>query len=166
MLSDLMTLLGLAKEIREMIVKPADGISFSIVTIDKAQKTSLGDHLRIINLLPFTICAVSFWLQQGEDKGKRIHIDHVYHPSMSEQPFGCRVIYRIPMPKQGIFLYPQGAYYYVPLSEYPNFNWNGDVLAGFYYSIPGKKDPKEGNLQIVTRASVIKSVPIDTKTGN
>lgn len=41
MLSDLMTLIGLAKEIRKMIVKPVDGISFSIVTVDKTQKTNL-----------------------------------------------------------------------------------------------------------------------------
>ena len=164
MLSDLMNLIGLAKEIRKMIVNPADGISFSIVTVDKAQKTSLEDHLRIINLLPFTICAVSFWLQQSENEEKRITIDHVYHPSTSELPFGCRVVYRIPIPRPGLFLYPQGAYYYVPLSEYPNFNWNGDVLAGFYYSIPGKKDPQEGNVQIVARAEVVQSESIDDKS--
>ena len=161
MLSDLMTLLGLAKEIRKMIVKPADGISYSIVTIDKAQKTSLVDHLRIINLLPVAICAVKFWMQQGTDERTRIPINHVYHPSTSKEPFGCRVIYRIPISKPGVFLYPQGMYY-VPLSEYPNFNWNGDVRAKFYYFIAGQGE-KEGNLQIAARAEVVQSGPLDTK---
>ena len=160
MLSDLMTLLRLAKEIREMIVKPADGISFSIVTVDKAQKTSLGNHLRIINLLPVAICTVEFWLQQGPEEKTRIPINHVYHPSTSKEPFDCRVIYRIPISKPGVFLYPQGMYY-VPLAEYPNFDWTGDVRARFYYSIPGKKDKKEGNLQIVARAEVVSTLPHD-----
>ena len=157
MFSDLISLIGLAKEIRGMIVKPADGISFNIVTIDKALKASLEDHLRIINLLPITICAVKFWLQQGKDEEKKVLIDHVYHPSTSEQLFGHRVIYRIPIPEEGLFLYPQGAYYFVPLSEYPHINWTDTVRAGFYYSIPGKKDPQEGNVQVVARAKVIKS---------
>ncbi len=161
MLSDLVALLGLVKELRKMTVRPADGLRFSIVTVDKAENVSLGDHLRIINLLPVSICAVNFWLQQGKDKSTRTSINHVYHPSTSGEPFSCRVIYRIPILEPGVFLYPQGMYY-VPLSEYPNFDWTGDVCVQFCYAVPGK-GKKEGNLQIAARAEVVRRVPLCNK---
>ena len=153
MISEILSFISLIREIQQLTRKSADGLNFNIVRCKEGQIISPGDHLRIINLLPVAICAVRFWLQQGMDECSRVPINHVYHASSDEQPFGNKVTYRVPVSHEGVFLYPRGIYY-VPLAEYSNFNWDGDVRVKFYYSTPNEGE-KEGNLQIAVKVEVV-----------
>jgi hypothetical protein len=77
----------------------------------------------------------------------------MYHPSTSKEPFGEEVTYRIPLAESGVFLYP-GGMYYVPLNEYPDFDWSGDVRVMFSFMQVGERE-LQSELQKVTRADVV-----------
>jgi|GEM_PF-6014889 len=142
MISDLVALISLIKELRKLLRTPADGINFSVVKTQNHDLSLPGDHMRIVNLLPIAICACRLWIQQGKDKTTRKFVKCVYHPSTNDEPFGQKVVYRIPLEGTGVFLYPRGMYY-VPLSEYPEIAWDGEVWVKFFYSTPDEGE-KEG----------------------
>jgi hypothetical protein len=151
MISDIAAAFGLAKDIYTLTRKLPDGLNFNVVKVPKGM--ALGDHMRIINLLSVAIYAVKFQLQIGDDERTIIPISHVYHISTDNQPFGKSVTYKIPLINTGVFLYPGGKYY-VPLSDYPKFNWDGDVRVKYHYATRDQGD-KESNPQKISRAEVL-----------
>lgn len=146
-LSVLFALPSFYKEMRNLLIPPADGLNFNIVTPGMTGPKTPGKHMRIVNLLPMAMCAVRFWVQLGEDAATKIPIQHLYHVSTDNLPYGERVIYKIPLTSAGIFLYPR-AMYYVLCDELksPNFNWDGDVRVQFFYSTSERGEMK-GKLQ-------------------
>jgi hypothetical protein len=144
MIGQISAIISLTKEIRSLLLKPPDGINFNIVMVKPESKLPIGSHLRIINLLPIPVNAVSFGIQKGDNQMSRVPIDYIYHMSSKELPFGKKVTYRIKLDQGGVFLYPESVYY-VPLSEYENIDWKGDVRVIFTYM--QATGVKNGNLQ-------------------
>lgn len=72
------------------------------------------DHFRFVNLSPLAIYVKSIEFTMD---GKKIGaLDHILHPSTSQDPYGEKVINRISFKPNPVFLYPRGIYY-LPIEE-------------------------------------------------
>jgi len=153
-IGDLISLVGLLRDAREAVRGTPDGLGFSIVQYDDANR----DHLRFVSLVPLTIHGFRLAIQVG-DSGQEIAIDRIYRAGQTDV-FGSSVEYEIEIPRCGIYVRPD-AIFYVPLSKLPNnANSTADLRARFWYRT-AKNEEREGHLQHIVRvrARLVESPP-------
>ena len=149
MFADIISALGFFKDLRRELRRLPDAVGFSIVTYGDNDPER--DHLRIVNLTPFTIHGFRCTLQKGpHDQAKPLQ--HVYHCSDADV-YRKPVLYKILIPENGIYLRPN-AWLYVPLAEAIDCKATDDLRLGFSYVTPeGRRMP--GRLQHVVRVHAI-----------
>jgi len=153
MIGDLLSLLGLAKELRGALRRLPDGVGFSIVNYPGSNNRQ--DHLRIINLTPLTIHGFKCAVQIGEH-GESTPVTHLYHPAPADV-YGRPALFRLDVPRQGIYLRP-GSPFFIPLHELPHLKVtsDSDMRAAFSYTVPDGAR-RDGKLQYIVRVEALSS---------
>jgi hypothetical protein len=144
---DFVTLLGFSKDVRNLLRAIPDGLGFSLVHYSESGPTD-EDHIRIVNLTPLTLHGVKFTIQQGEH-GEPTPLSYVLR-SGEEDCYGRKVLYRIAIPKAGIYMHP-AATFYIPCKELPlHITPTDDIRMRFTYVFADGREGK-GNLQHLVR---------------